>query len=319
MEHGEGHEMPSRRELHNVARNDPTNRRRNLRNGVTLLHVNTESESKTKVELGPIQTTLLIPLLDRAEETKKARPLLSDQKAVDIVSALDYDFDKWRNLSSQSAACIRARLFDEIVQDFLKQYPEGSVIEIGAGLNTRYERLDNGKSQWLELDLPDSMQLRRQFFEDTKRRTMISASVIDTDWHEQVRALPAPYCFVSEAVIIYLDNDVVEQAIRGLAKAFPDSWLVTDTMSKKIVEGQHKHEIMKTLPRESWFRWHCDDPRDLKSWGATLERSMTYVDAPKSVRARFPFKWRLQMALLPWLVRRIVDGYRINRFTLSGK
>lgn len=274
--------------------------------------------NKTRVDLGPIQTTLLIPLLDRAMETEKERPLLRDHKAVEIVSALDYDFEKWKNLSSQSGACIRARLFDDMVQEFLIQHPTGTVVEIGAGLNTRYERLDNGKAQWLEIDLPDSMELRRKFFKDTERRKMLAASVVDTDWYQQVLALPAPYCFVSEAVIIYLDKDVVEGVMRGLAQTFPGSWMLTDTLCKKMFENQHKHEIMKTLPKESWFRWHCEDPREVEAWGATLERSMTFADAPDSVRAGFPFKWRLLMRALPWLVRRMTSGYRINCFTLSG-
>lgn len=273
--------------------------------------------TKTRVELGPVQTTLLIPLLDRAMETQKKRPLLKDQKAVEIVAALDYDFEKWRGLPSQSGACIRARLFDEMVQSFLSEHPKGTVVEIGAGLNTRYERLDNGQAQWLEIDLPDSMGLRRQFFEDTSRRKMMAASVVDKGWHEQVRALPGPYCFVSEAVIIYLDNEVVEGVVRGLAEAFPGSWFLTDTTCKKMVEGQHKHEIMSTLSKDSWFRWRCDDPREVESWGAKLESSQSFADAPDSVRAGFPLKWRIMMGVLPWLVRRMTDGYRINRYTLA--
>lgn len=274
---------------------------------------------KTKVDLGPIQTTLLIPLLDRAMEAKRKRPLLKDEKAVEIVSALDYDFDKWKKLSSgRSAACIRTRLFDGLVEAFLEQHPCGTVVEIGAGLNTRYERLDNGHAQWLEIDLPDSMQLRRKFFEDTPRRKMVAASVVDKDWHEQVRALPGPYCFVSEAVIIYLDNDVVQGIVRDLAQAFPGSWFLTDTTSTKTVESQHKHEVMRTLSKESWFRWRCTDPRELEAWGAKLERSITFADAPPAIRSGFPTKWRVLMGILPWLVRRMVDGYRINHYTLSA-
>lgn len=271
---------------------------------------------KTKVDLGPVQTTLLIPLFDRAVEAKKQRPLLNDQKAVEIVDSLDYDFSKWKNLASQSSACIRARLFDEQVAAFLAHHPGGTVVEIGAGLNTRYERLDNGQAHWLEIDLPDSMALRQQFFEDTPRRKMLAASVVDEDWHQELASLPGPYCFVSEAVIIYLDNDVVETIVRGFARKYPGSWFVTDTTSAKIIDGQHRHEIMKTLPKNSWFRWRCDDPSELSRWGAKLESSKSFADVGHGIRAGFPFKWRLLMTVAPWLVRRMTGGYRINRFTL---
>lgn len=273
---------------------------------------------KTKVELGPIQTTLLIPLLGRALEAKKKRPLLADQKAVEIVSALDYDFEKWRTLSALDGVCVRARLFDEMVQAFLTEHPSGTVVEIGAGLNTRYERLDNGKAKWLEIDLPDSMELRRRFFEDTSRRKMLVASVVDTDWYQHVRALPGPYCFVTEAVIIYLDNEVVEGVVKRLAHEFSGSWLLTDTTSSKTVDSQSSHALMTTLSPESWFRWRCDDPREIEHWGAKLESSLTIADAPSNIRAGFPFKWRFLMAVAPWLVKRLTRGYRVNRYTLSN-
>lgn len=41
------------------------------------------------------------------------------------------------------------------------------MIEIGTGLNTRFESVDNGVVRWLDLDLPDTIELRRQFFANT--------------------------------------------------------------------------------------------------------------------------------------------------------
>ncbi len=46
--------------------------------------------------------------------------------------------------------------------------PEGTVLEIGAGLKTRDERLDNGQASWV--DLTDSIALRRRSFTDTACR-----------------------------------------------------------------------------------------------------------------------------------------------------
>jgi len=94
------------------------------------------------------------------------------------------------------------------------------VVEIGAGLDTRYERLDNGRAHWLELDLPDSMALRRTFFEDTDRRTMICGNAMHSDLHQAVAARPAAYCFISEAVAIYLEEDAVQAVVRALGSAF---------------------------------------------------------------------------------------------------
>jgi hypothetical protein len=45
--------------------------------------------------------------------------------------------------------------------------------------------------------------LRRRFFEDTERRTMHAGSITDADWVPLVEKLPGPWCFVSEAVLLY--------------------------------------------------------------------------------------------------------------------
>lgn len=63
--------------------------------------------------------------------------------------------------------------------DFLATHHTGTVVEIGTGLNTRHERVDNGQAHWFDLDLHDVIELRRAFFVNTPRRTMIAASVTD--------------------------------------------------------------------------------------------------------------------------------------------
>jgi O-methyltransferase involved in polyketide biosynthesis len=271
---------------------------------------------KIAVELGPVQETLLIPLLGRAWETKRSRGLIKDDKAVEIVDALDYDFSKWHGTPSLAGATIRTRMYDDEVKRFLKKHPEGTVVEIGVGLNTRYERLDNGRATWIDLDLPDSLELRRRFFEDTERRRMLSASVLESDWYAEVAACPEPYCFVSEAVIIYLENADAERALRGLAERFPGSLLIMDTTATAMVHSQDKHDAMKHMPKDSWFRWCCDDPAALTHWGLRLQRSLTYMDASREIRAVMPFMWRFMMLLFPWMIRNKVKDYRINRFEL---
>ncbi|MEM6955260.1 MAG: class I SAM-dependent methyltransferase [Myxococcota bacterium] len=269
------------------------------------------------VQLGPVQETLLIPLLGRAEETKR-RGVIDDPRAVEIVERLDYDFSKWSGMSTLRGASIRTRMFDDFVRAFLSKHPHGTVVEIGAGLNTRYERLDNGRAQWVELDLPDSMALRRAFFEDTDQRIMIDGSFTETDWHDVVAARPGPYCFVSEAVIIYLDEAKALRGLKTLAERFPGSTLAMDTTSSRMVERQKHHEAMKLMSTDSWFRWRCDDPASLEGQGLHLEESLTFMDASPELLRAMPASIRWMRRLVPWLLEWQIRGYRLNRFTLQS-
>lgn len=77
---------------------------------------------------------------------------------------------------------LRGLLYDRWVGEFLARHPDGTVVELGAGLSTRFERIDNGKARWVDVDLPDAIALRQSHFAATPRRTFLAASVLDADW-----------------------------------------------------------------------------------------------------------------------------------------
>ncbi|MEM9301534.1 MAG: class I SAM-dependent methyltransferase [Pseudomonadota bacterium] len=272
---------------------------------------------KTQVELGPVQETLLIPLLGRAVETAKPDGILKDTRAVEIVEELDYDFDKWRGGPSLLGACIRTLMYDRFVETFLQKHPFGTVVEIGCGLNTRFDRTDNGTVRWFDLDLPDTIALRRRYFDETPRYQMLAGSILDDSWVQPVQDTPGPWLFLSEAVLIYLDESDVKRAVEQLVASFPNVTLVVDTANAAMVDSQGSHDAMQHLPQESWFRWKCERPEIVEQWasGLKLEQSLTFADIDKQTASKLPLKWRLPLRLAPWFFRRRVDGYRLNLFT----
>src|SRR5215467_10015695 len=159
-----------------------------------------------KVELGEVQKTLFIPLVARARETRRRRPVLRDPKAAEILASVDFDTKKDGSGWGGGVIVLRTAIFDCWVGDFLAEHPGGTVVEIGTGLNSRFDRVDNGQVHWIDLDLPDAIELRRRFFADSGRRRMVAASVLDQDWLPVVRASPGPYFFVAEGVFAYLEQ-----------------------------------------------------------------------------------------------------------------
>lgn len=123
-----------------------------------------------KQSLKGVSKTLLIPLWDRAFETKHPNPIIKDEKAVEIMENIRYDFtkfdDEWPN---QVSIAIRTELLDNATKVFIKNHPQAVIINIGCGLDTRFSRLDNGKIHWYDLDLPEAIHVRKQFFNETDR------------------------------------------------------------------------------------------------------------------------------------------------------
>lgn len=72
--------------------------------------------SPEKIKLINVQETLLLPLWGRFVENQKEKPLLVDDKAVEIIRNMDYDFAKFTDLVnplSRAAWIARSIYFDE--------------------------------------------------------------------------------------------------------------------------------------------------------------------------------------------------------------
>ena len=105
--------------------------------------------------------TLLITLNIRARESQRPDGMIKDSKAVAMVDMIDYDFSRLRlQRHDEVAVLLRMTKFDSQVRDFLMRNPQAAVVHLGCGLDTRFERVDNGQVEWFDLDIPDVMALR---------------------------------------------------------------------------------------------------------------------------------------------------------------
>lgn len=267
--------------------------------------------SRTAPELGDVQETLLIPLYARACDAASSRPVLGDRRARELVDAIDYDFSGFRG-PSLSGSVYRSSIFDGWAARFLRENPAGTVVELGTGLNTRFDRLDNGTLHWIDLDLPDSIALRRQFFSDRERYRMLAGSVLDNDWFDVIADSPAPYLFLSEAVLIYLNGDQVRSALTNLAQRFPGSLIAFDTAGEKMVSGQDRNRSLAQV--RARLQWVCDDPHELQDCGLDLLDSRTLATPQPEIAKSWPWQRRYGMPVLARFAPGMVNTYKFNLF-----
>lgn len=84
-------------------------------------------------KLTGIPETMLIPLWARAAEAEQADPIVRDDKAVEMVSHIDYDFTKFKKAKlTQLGVSIRTMLLDRATRDFLQHNLNAVVINLGA-------------------------------------------------------------------------------------------------------------------------------------------------------------------------------------------
>ena len=255
-----------------------------------------------------------MPLYARALESRRRRPILEDPKAVEIVDSIDWDFGRFGQRRRVVGCSLRSAMFDVWVREFLREHPEGTVVEIGAGLNTRFERLDNGTVHWYDLELPDMVEVRRRFFADTERRTTLAASVLDTDWIAAVRRSPAPYFLVAETVLVYLEEAQVKAALAQIASGFPQVTIALDTLGRRGVNSGNKDFLKRKMAAR--FTWACEDPVAVQDWkiGLRLVESRTVADVPDCLWPRLSFPLRTNLRLMGKCFPKLMKVYQLNVF-----
>ncbi|OLT09214.1 hypothetical protein BJF78_31265 [Pseudonocardia sp. CNS-139] len=273
-------------------------------------------DGRKRIELGAVQETLLIPLYARALESVRPHPMLVDDAAVDLVRSIDYDFARFGRGPSIVGCVLRSTIFDEWVRAFLRRSPGGTVVEIGAGLNTRFERLDNGSAHWVEFDLPDVMALRQELLADGDRRTRLAASVVEDGWVDAVLAHPGPYFLVSEAVLLYLAEPDVRTALGHVADRLPGASIAFDTAGPLMMRTQDQHDTLRHLSAR--MQWTCADPREVQALEPRLRlvESRGLGDVPRHVMSARPLRRRLGPRAVG--LTSLATRYRMNLFDVTG-
>ncbi|MGW7689483.1 class I SAM-dependent methyltransferase [Streptomyces asiaticus] len=197
-----------------------------------------------RVELSEVPETLLWNLYMRAAEARRARTVLEDPKAVELVERVDYPFEETFGAPSPLLAqghALRVRTFDTAVRAFLDEHPDGTVVTLAEGLETQYWRVDNGRARWLCVELPETAEVRRALLPDEERRRTLARSALDLSWRDEVD--PARGVLITaQGLLMYLRPTEVKDLIAGCAERFRGGALVFDAVprwfSARTVRGE---------------------------------------------------------------------------------
>ena len=249
------------------------------------------------LDLDRVPEALLAPLRGRANPGRAGNGILADPFATELIARFDPDF--WRRQPPLDPGTnlpwlARARQFDDRIREFLSRQPEGTVVNLGAGLDTTLQRIDNGRCRWFDLDLPEVIELRRALIPETDRSTCIAARVLEVDW---MNRLPPSedgslLCVAGGVLGLHAELAVAEW-FREMGRRFTGAEIVFDAMTPSAVRKANRHRRGGAV-EGARLRWGLRDAKVLQTWPARLQvveqfelfRGLDLRGMPAGLRAR---------------------------------
>ncbi|WP_455103107.1 class I SAM-dependent methyltransferase [Phocaeicola abscessus] len=259
---------------------------------------------KIKNKLTDVPETMLITLWARAEETKRSDALLRDEKAQEIIRKIDYDFSKFKKASfSQSGCCVRASLIDSEIKAFFAEHPDAVAIQLGAGIDARYERLQRPEiTYWYDLDLEEAIALRRKLLSESGRNSYIASSMFDYGWTDTVKSHGKPVLIIIEGVLMYFEPEQIKAFFDEICRRFDNATVLFDMLVYIAVGRSKRHDSLSKVDGKAEFKWSLLDTKEMEIWNPKLRVEKEYYLSDYD-KGRFPFLFRI-FYHIPWFYRR---------------
>ncbi len=243
------------------------------------------------LSLSGVPETMLWTLHNRAAEAMRADGIIRDEKAIEIYRAIGGDGEGLFGKAEPSHA-VRSLDFDNAVEAFLRQHPDGTVVNLGEGLETQRFRIQAKDALWISVDLPEAMAVRERFIRPDARHIHVAASATDNLWLESVPK-DRPVFITAQGLMMYFDEQDVKVLIQNIAATFAQAHLMFDTIPRWLSEKTRSSEgLMRGAEyRAPAMPWGINGNRirpTLENW---LSRETNITVSQFSAFPRGMMKW----------------------------
>lgn len=215
-----------------------------------------------QISIRGVPETMLQTLYARAAETKTGRHFVDDPMAVDMVSRMDYDFTSAsRDKAMRTGVVARTILLDRMTDRWLSDHERATVLNIACGLDTRCYRMAGKYRRWYNLDLPQTMAVRKQFLSPTETILQIACSALKEDWIPLLAHTEGPVLVIVEGLTMYLTENDIKQLFSLLNRAFPHCTVFAEVMNPWVSSHMKERSITGSQAK---FTWGVSSGKDLE-------------------------------------------------------
>lgn len=235
------------------------------------------------MKLTDVSKTAIITLRSHVIEAHKKNPIINDPMAT-------YCLDKLVSLASEDERALlfnrklpstltshiarRARKYDSIINDFISKNSSSIVVNLGCGFDTRYWRIDNKKCEYIELDLPELVEIKKEILKEHLIYELIGCSVLDSSWIDRVTSKGnRNFLLIAEGLFMYLPKDDVINLFKTFSDRFYHSQTIFEVVNEKYTSGIWKKIVEMKMKRAigfdagSSYNFGVRQARDIESYG----------------------------------------------------
>lgn len=263
------------------------------------------------LDLKNVSETLWIPLFGKAIESKRPNGLIRDNKALEIANKateLNPELNKWwKALSRESQGLMiwRSLEIDAFVSEYINSCDNPVVVNLGAGLCTRYERMKslNENLKWIELDLPPVKEAWKNFNEETTRHQYWTDSIFEEAWLNKLKGIKSnEVLFIAEGLFMYFSKEQVLEILSEIADRIPNSHVVMEVYSKFALLRPHP-DVLRTGAKKFENPWGIRTGKDFEKWSDKFEHYKdSYFLKHKKALRRVPKSHQLG-SLIPFIAK----------------
>ena len=207
-----------------------------------------------KITLSGVPETMLQTVFARAKETK-TRGAITDSKAVEIIDRLDYDFSAAdQDTAMHSGVIARTIVLDRLVKAYLAGHGGAVVVNVACGLDTRCYRV-SGYSHWYDLDLPETIAVRKRLLPESGSISQIAMSAMD-NWGGEIGETGTSTLVIIEGLTMYLSEADVKRIFAVISGRFDRVTVLVETMNPMVVRRFREKSIEASRAK---FRWGVKD------------------------------------------------------------
>jgi len=183
----------------------------------------------------PLEDSLWLTLCCRALDYRTPHPVLGDAMADQIVRTVDYDYKRLNiGTNLRLNATIRAKKMDEVASAYLTRHPDAIGLDLGAGLDTRRQRLAPPDTvDWYDVDFPVVATARSELIPERPHAHVIGADVTDKGWLDGVPS-DRQAIIVADGLMGFLSQEELMGLWDQLLDHFPTGEMVFNSYTNHI-------------------------------------------------------------------------------------